>query len=238
MKLDILVFAAHPDDAEISCAGTILKHIEAGKKVGIVDLTRGELGTRGSAELRAQEAAKASKLMGIHERENLDLGDGTFQNTIENRNRLIQQIRRFKPDIVLCNAVSDRHPDHGRSSKLESDACFYSGLPKIETKYEGQTQDAWRPKAVYHYIQDYLHRPDVVVDITGYFKRKIEVLEAYSSQFFDPDSIEPETPISSKNFWAFLEARARQFGRPIGVDYAEGFTAERYIGIDTFDQLK
>lgn len=237
MKLDILVFAAHPDDAELACSGTIVKHIKAGKKVGVVDLTRGELGSRGSAEIRHQEAAKASEIMGLAARVNLDLGDGRFENNHESRLKLIEQIRRFQPEIVLGNAIKDRHSDHGRAAELARDACFYSGLAKIETQWQGESQAHWRPKALYHYIQDYHIEPDFVVDISEEWTTKRAAISAFSSQFFSGGVDGPATPISSEGFWHFLEARARDFGRPIGATYGEGFTSARYLGVDNLFDL-
>ncbi|MFT5019782.1 MAG: bacillithiol biosynthesis deacetylase BshB1, partial [Polaribacter sp.] len=207
MKLDILAFGAHPDDVEISCAGTILKHIELGYKCGIVDLTRGELGTRGSGELRLIEAEKAQQILGIDARENLGFADGFFQNDREHQLPIIEVIRKYRPEIVLANSVHDRHPDHGKGAKLVADACFLSGLIRIETG-----QEAWRPKVVYHYIQDEFIHPDLTVDITPYFNKKIESILAYSSQFYDPESAEPDTPISGKEFLNFLKARAQVMG--------------------------
>lgn len=238
MKLDILAFAAHPDDIEISISGTILKHIAQGKKVGIVDLTQGELGTRGTAETRFEEAEEASILMGIHYRTNLNLGDGTFENSAENRLKIIQEIRKCQPNVVFANAIHDRHPDHGRASKLVSEACFYAGLSKIETTIANQKQQAYRPKAVYHYIQDRYIKPDFVVDITPFIEQKMKVLKAYKTQFYNPNSSEPKTPISGQGFFDFLLGRMSEFGRAIGTDYAEGFTAERYIGVDDVCLLK
>jgi len=238
MKVDILVFAAHPDDAEISAAGTIMKHVEMGKKVVVVDLTGGELGSRGSKELRAKEAADASKLMGIHARVNLGMADGFFEDNKENRLRVIEQVRKYRPDIVLTTATSDRHIDHGRASELTSEACFLSGLRKIMTELNGQAQEAWRPRAVYHYVQDYYHHPDFVVDISDYVDKKIEVLKCYGSQFHDPKSDEPLTPISGENFFDFLKGRWAQYGRLINVNYAEGFTVDRAIGVEDITSLK
>jgi bacillithiol biosynthesis deacetylase BshB1 len=232
MKLDILAFAAHPDDVELAAAGTLLAHIALGKKVGIVDLTRGELGTRGSAELRDEEAAASTKILGIHARENLRMRDGFFVKDEESLLKVITMIRKYQPEIVLCNSEFDRHIDHGRAGDLVHDACFLSGLRKIETKHNGETQSAWRPISTYHYIQDYYTKPDVIFDITPFFEQKNEAIKAFKSQFFNPDlnANEPETPISSADFWEFLEARARQFGRLINVTYAEGFTVKRPIG--------
>lgn len=232
MKLDILAFGAHPDDVEISCAGTILKHIELGYKCGIVDLTRGELGTRGSGELRLVEAEKAKNILGIEARENLGFADGFFQNDKEHQLPVIEMIRKYRPEIVLANSIHDRHPDHGKGAKLVADACFLAGLVKIETG-----QEAWRPKAVYHYIQDEFIHPDLTVDVTPHFDKKIESILAYSSQFYNPDSNEPDTPISGKEFLDFLRGRAMTYGRPIGAELAEGFTAARNIGVKNLFDL-
>lgn len=231
MKLDILAFAAHPDDIELSCSGTLMKHIAAGKKVGIVDLTQGELGSRGTIETRYEEAVEASKIMGIHVRENLKMADGFFEINEENKRLIIEQVRKFQPTIVLANAVEDRHPDHGRAAKLVSEACFLAGLRKVVTFHDGQIQEAYRPKAVYHYIQDHFLKPDFVIDVTGYVDRKLEAIKAYKTQFYDPDSTEPQTPISGEEFFDFIKGRMLQFGRPIGVRYAEGFTVERTAGV-------
>ena len=236
-KLDILAFAAHPDDVEISVAGTLIKHIEAGLKVGIIDLTQGELGSRGTVVTRFNEAEEASKIIGIHQRVNLKLGDGFFEINEENKRLIIEQIRRFQPRIVLANAVHDRHPDHGRASQLVSEACYLSGLLKIKTEWEERAQEAFRPKAVYHYIQDYHIKPDFVVDISEYYERKMTVLRAYKSQFYDPNSKEPQTPISGEEFFDFLKSRMMDFGRPIGAKYAEGYTVERYLGVNRLDDL-
>lgn len=238
MKLDILAFAAHPDDVELSCSGTILKHIAAGQKVGIIDLTRGELGTRGTAEIRAQESAKASQILGIHARENLDLQDGFFRNTPENQVAIIRMIRKYQPEIVLANAIQDRHPDHGRAAELVSEACFYSGLVKIQSGLNGDSQEVWRPKAVYHYIQDRFIKPDLIVNITDHFDKKIESIRAFSSQFFDPESTEPTTPISNPEFLEFIKGRCLAFGRLGGFVYGEGFTVERPVGVNSLFDLK
>lgn len=237
MKLDILAFAAHPDDVELSASGTLLAHIALGKKVGIIDLTRGELGTRGSAELRDLEAAASSKIMGIHVRENLQMRDGFFVKDEAHLLKVITMLRKYKPEIVLCNSEFDRHVDHGRAGDLVHEACFLSGLRKIETQIDGKPQEAWRPKAVYHYIQDYYTNPDIIIDITPHMPTKIEAIKAFSSQFFNPDSNEPETPISTADFWHFLDARARQYGRLIDVTYGEGFTVKRPIGTRDLTQL-
>ncbi len=238
MKLDILAIGVHPDDIELSASGTILKHIALGKTVGILDLTLGELGTRGNANLRTQEANHSAKILGVSVREQLTMADGFFENNETHQKQIIQIIRKFQPELILCNAVSDRHPDHGRSAKLASDACFYSGLVKIETKENGVIQKPWRPKAVYHYIQDNFIEPDFVIDITSFMDKKMESIMAYSSQFFDPNSKEPETPISSASFIEYLKAKSTLFGRAINCDYAEGFTVDRYIGVDNLFDLR
>lgn len=237
MKLDILAFGAHPDDVELGCGGTIAKEIALGKKVGIIDLTRGELGSRGSAEIRDSEAAAAAKILGVSVRENLNMRDGFFVNDEEHQLAVIRMVRKYQPDIVLCNAIDDRHIDHGKGSKLVSDACFLSGLVKIVTQYDGQNQPQWRPKAVYHYIQWKNITPDFVVDISGYNEKRVEAILAYSSQFYDPNSTEPETPIATKNFLESLNYRAQDLGRLIGTDYAEGFTAERYLAVSRLGDL-
>jgi len=233
-KLDILVFAIHPDDAELGCGGTILKHVSLGKKVGIIDLTRGELGTRGTPEIREQESVIATKLMGIHVRERLSLPDGFFEINKENSLQLVKMIRKYQPEIILANAVADRHPDHGKGATLVSESCFLSGLIKVETTGDdSKPQHAWRPKAVYNYIQDRYAHPNFVIDITDFMEKKLEVIKAYRSQVYDPNSKEPETPISTEEFLDFLYARARDLGRIINVKYAEGFTVERTIGVNS-----
>ncbi len=236
-KLDILAFAAHPDDVELSCSGTLIRHIEAGKRVGIVDLTEGELGSRGSAALRKEEAAAASKVMGIHYRANLGMRDGFFTIDEAHQRQIIEQIRHTKPDIVLANAVSDRHIDHGRAAKLVAEAAFLSGLRRIETQFDGKLQDAWRPRVLYHYIQDRYLKPDFVVDISEQFELKLAAVKAFGSQFYDPNSTEPMTPISRPDFLDFIEARAREMGRLVPVTYGEGFTVERAVGISDLTQL-
>lgn len=238
MKLDILAFAAHPDDIELSCSATLMKHIDMGKTVGIVDLTQGELGTRGNVSTRYEEAAVASKIMGISVRENLQFQDGFFNDSEENKRKIIEQIRRFKPEIVLANAIEDRHPDHGRAAKLVADSCFLAGLRKIETRYAGVPQEAHRPRAVYHYIQDHYIKPDFIVDASDYMELKLEAIKAFKTQFYDPNSIEPVTPISGEDFFDFVKSRMIQNGRIIGVKYAEGFTSTREIGVNNlFDLL-
>jgi bacillithiol biosynthesis deacetylase BshB1 len=237
MKLDILAIGVHPDDVELSCAGTILKHIELGKTVGILDLTLGELGTRGNATIRTQEAMRAASILGVSVREQLNMADGFFENNETNQRLIIEVIRKYQPELILCNAISDRHPDHGRAAKLTTDACFYSGLLKVETKENTTTQKPWRPKAVYHYIQDNFIEPDFVIDVTAYNDKKMESIMAYSSQFFDPNSKEPQTPISSKNFIDYINVKARLFGRSINVDFAEGFTVNRYMGVNNLFDL-
>ncbi len=239
MKLDILVFGAHPDDAELSVGATIAKEVARGKKVGIIDLTRGELGTRGTAEIRDKEAAKAAEILGVTIRENLEFADGFFTNDKAHQLVVIQMIRKYRPEIVLCNAVDDRHIDHPRGSKLVSNACFLSGLVKIDTKLQGEEawQEPWRPKQVYHYIQWKNLEPDFVVDVSGFIEKKMDAIMAYSSQFYDPQSDEPNTPISSKNFLESIAYRARDLGRLVGTEHAEGFTVERHIAIDSFDAL-
>ncbi|MCU0360169.1 MAG: bacillithiol biosynthesis deacetylase BshB1 [Bacteroidia bacterium] len=237
MKVDILAIGVHPDDVELSCSGTLAKHIAMGKRIGILDLSRGELGTRGNAELRSKEAMIASKLLGASFRTQLQLKDGFFENNETHLKQIIEQIRNHQPEIVLCNAISDRHPDHGRSAKLAVDACFYSGLVKIETHFNAKPQAPWRPKAVYHYIQDHYIHPDFVIDITSFIEIKHKAIMAFSSQFYSPDSKEPETPISSKAFLDSLDAKMAVYGRAIGVRYAEGFTVNRYPGVNSLFDL-
>lgn len=237
MKLDILAFGAHPDDVELGCAGTIAKEISLGKKVGIVDLTRGELGTRGSADIRDGEAARSAAILGVSIRENLKMRDGFFVNDQAHQMKIVQMIRKYRPDIVLCNAVDDRHIDHPKGSQLVSDACFLSGLRRIETDYDGQPQEAWRPKHVYHYIQWKNLTPDFVVDITGFTDIKQRAILAYSSQFYDPNTNEPETPIATKNFLDSLHYRTQDLGRLIGTEHAEGFIGERYVAVNSLGDL-
>ena len=231
MKLDILVLAAHPDDAELTCSGTIALHVAMGKKVGIVDFTRGEMGTRGTPELRIKEAAASAKILGLSVRDNLELADAYFLNDREHQLAVIRKIRQYQPDIILANAVTDRHPDHGRGAQLAIDSCFLAGLRKIETELEGKSQEAWRPHQVFHYIQSQYIQPDFVVDISDYWEQKVQSIQAFGSQFFNPKSDEPETYISSENFMKFIEARAREYGQSIGVTFGEGFTLQKQIGV-------
>ncbi|HFS66677.1 MAG TPA: bacillithiol biosynthesis deacetylase BshB1 [Flavobacteriia bacterium] len=237
MKLDILAFGAHPDDIELGCGGTIAKEISLGKKVGVIDLTQGELGTRGSAEIRLKEAKKSKEILGLSIRENLGFADGFFVNDKEHQLKIIQTIRKYQPKIVLCNAIDDRHIDHPKGSKLVSDACFLSGLRRIETTLKGNQQKAWRPEVVYHYIQWKNLKPDFVVDISSFMEVKMEAVQAYSSQFYDPNSKEPISPITSKNFLESVKYRAQDLGRLVGVDFAEGFNTERYVAVKNLDKL-
>ncbi len=237
MKLHILAIAAHPDDIELSCAGTLMKHIDAGQDVGILDLTQGELGTRGSVALRYKEAEIAAQVMGVKVRLNARMADGFFKNDEAHQRQLITYIRHFRPDIVIGNSLSDRHPDHGRAGKLIADACFFAGLRKIETQWEGVVQQPWRPKRVYHYIQDRMLQPDFIVDITTTFDRKMEAILSYKSQFHDPASDEPDTYISSGKFVEQIRYKDALYGKRIGTDYGEGFTTENIPGISDLDSL-
>lgn len=239
MKLDILAFGSHPDDVELGCGATIAKEIALGKKIGIVDLTRGELGTRGSAEIRDKEASASANILGVIIRENMEFADGFFVNDKQHQLEIIKMIRKYRPEIVICNAIDDRHIDHAKGSKLVSEACFLSGLRKIDTKFEGdeEWQQAWRPKQVYHYIQWKNIEPDFVVDVSGFIDKKIESIKAYASQFYDPNSNEPQTPITSSNFFDSVNYRARDLGRLIGVEHGEGFTVERYLGVNSLSDL-
>lgn len=238
IKLDILAFGAHPDDIELGCGGTLISHVKQGKKIGLVDLTLGELGTRGTPEIRLNEAAEAAKIIGAEIRENLRMPDGFFMNDEENRKKIIQIIRKYKPEIVLCNAPTDRHPDHGMGGKLVKEAAFLAGLRRIETKDDGMLQEAWRPKAVYHYIQYYDLKPTFLVDISGVMDEKIASYKAHKSQFFDPNSTEPATLISAPEFLENIKGRARYFGQYIHAEYAEGFILDNYLGVDNLFDLK
>lgn len=237
MKVDILAIGIHPDDVELSCSGTLAKHLAMGKTAALLDLTLGELGTRGNAQIRTQEAMAAAKILGISHRTQLQFKDGFFENNEEHQRKIIEQIRFYQPEIVLCNAVNDRHPDHGRAAKLTADACFYSGLLKVETQLNGEQQKPWRPKAVYHYIQDIYIHPDFVVDMSDYIDVKHQSIMAYASQFYNPNSKEPETPISSREFLDHLNSKMTIWGRSIGVKYAEGFTTTRYPGVKSLFDL-
>ncbi|MDI9310332.1 MAG: bacillithiol biosynthesis deacetylase BshB1 [Limnohabitans sp.] len=237
IKLDILAFGAHPDDVELGCSATLAKEISLGKKVGIIDLTRGELGTRGTAEIRDKEAEAAAKILNVSVRENLNFRDGFFINDEKHELEIIRVIRKYQPEIVLCNAIDDRHIDHPKGSKLVSDACFLSGLQKIETSLDNTIQLPWRPKQVYHYIQWKNIEPDFAVDVTGFMDIKMKAILAYSSQFYDPNSDEPETPITSKNFLDSVKYRAQDLGRLIGTDFAEGFTVERCLAVNSLEDL-
>jgi len=238
MKLDLLVFAAHPDDAELGCSGTILRYIAEGKKVGIVDLTQGELGTRGTAETRAAESAEATRILGLHVRENLKMRDGFFKKDEEHQLKIIQAIRKYQPEIVFSNALDDRHPDHKRGGDLVNDAVFLSGLPKIETHLEGTPQQAWRPRLLLQYIQDRYFTPDILIDVTDYWDLKMECIRAFKTQFFNPDVDGEQTYISSPEFLKVVEARAREFGKHVGGTFAEGFTSRKILGTkDLFSLL-
>lgn len=240
MKLDILAIGSHPDDVELGCGATLAKEISKGKKVGIIDLTRGELGTRGTAETRDEEAFNAAKILGVQSRINMQFADGFFLNDKKHQLEIIKMIRYYQPEIIICNAIDDRHIDHAKGSQLVSDACFLSGLKKIETTYKdkNQPQEPWRPKVVYHYIQWKDIEPDLVVDVSGFISKKMESVLAYKTQFFDSNSKAPETPISSKNFTDSVDYRARNLGRLIGVEHAEGYTVERYVAVDSLFDLK
>lgn len=229
--IDLLAFGAHPDDVELSCSGTLISHIEAGGTAGIVDLTKGELGTRGTIVTREKEAEDAARLMGVSFRLNLELADGFFRSDEESLLKVVRVLRRYRPKVVLANAIKDRHPDHGRGASLVTEACFLAGLRKVETEYEGKMQEVWRPQVVYHYVQDYYVAPQLVVDISHVFEKKMAAIQAFSSQFYTgKDDKEPATPISSKGFMEFIRARAIEWGRPIGAQYGEAYTIERVIG--------
>lgn len=240
MKLDLLAFGVHPDDIELSCAGTLLIEKNNGKKIGVVDLTQGELGTRGTPERRKEEAEKSAIILGLDIRENLEMADGFFRNDETNQRKIITVLRKYRPEIILCNAPDDRHPDHGRSAQLTTDAAFLSGLIKIETKDEkGKKQEAWRPKYVFNYIQDLYFKPNFVIDVSDVFDKKIEAIEAFTTQFYNPNSKdkEPQTYISSPEFLESVINRAKMYGKMIGVKYAEGFISKKMIGVKTFDAL-
>lgn len=238
MKLDILVLAAHPDDAELGCGGVIAKHVALGQKVGIVDFTRGELGTRGSVPERDKEAKDSSKILGVSIRENLNFRDGFFQNDETHQREVVRIIRKYKPEIVIANAICDRHPDHGKGSGLSFDACFYSGLAKIETDDAGVKQEAWRPRHLYHFIQSQFIVPDFIVDVSDYWSIKMNAVRAFKSQFYSAESKGPETFISSPAFMKMLEARGQELGFSIGATYGEGFTVRKIIGVNTLNDIR
>jgi bacillithiol biosynthesis deacetylase BshB1 len=238
IKVDILAIGIHPDDVELSAAGTLLRHAALGKKFGILDLSRGELGTRGTPELRLEEAASAAKILGASFRKTLNISDGLFVHEPNTWLQIVREIRFCQPEIVLCNAPDDRHPDHGRASKMTADACFYAGLSKIETLDDnGKSQEKWRPKAVYYYVQDRYLCPDFIVDITPWFSQKMSAIKAFRSQFYDPDGLASNTPISGKDFLQFIEAKDKVFGRSIQADYAEGFIHARTPGVNNLFDL-
>lgn len=240
MKLDILAIGVHPDDVELGCSGAIINEIKNGKKVGVLDLTQGELGSRGSVDKRYEEAAKAAMIMGVHARENFKMRDGFFTNDEAHQKTLITAIRKYQPEIVLANSLDDRHPDHGRAGKMIAECCFLSGLIKVETKNQaGELQDAWRPKYVFHYIQDRYCEPDFIVDITNVFEQRMEAVKAYTTQFYNPENEDdgPQTYISTPDFLESIIARARMMGKKIGVKYGEGFNSEKRIGVNGFDAL-
>ncbi len=238
MKLDILVFAVHPDDAELGCSGTILKHIALGKKVGIVDFTRGELGTRGSAEIRDQEAADSAEILGLHARENLRFRDGFFKNDEQHQLEVVKMVRKYQPEIILTNSLFDRHPDHGRAGDLANDAIFLSGLIRIETEIDGVKQEAWRPRLVLQYIQDRYIKPDIIVDISDFIEQKEKSIRAFKTQFDSPDESQPQTYISSPEFMESVMGRARELGKQIGAKYGEGFTSRKLLGVDDLFDLR
>lgn len=231
MNIDILAFGAHPDDVEISCGGTLLRYAGEGKQVAIVDLTLGELGTRGSGTIRMEECKAASQMLGLVDRVNLGMADGFFEENEEHLMLIIQEIRHFRPQLILANSITDRHPDHGRAAALVARAAFLSGLPKIKSKRNGAVQEAYRAPQLMHYIQDMYLEPDIVLDVSDYAEAKIELIKCFASQFYNPASDEPETPISNAHFFAFVKGRMLQYGRPIGVAYAEGFTINRVFGV-------
>jgi len=239
MKLDVLAFGVHPDDIELSCAGTLLVEKNNGKKIGVVDLTRGELGTRGTAKTREEEAENSAKILGVDARENLDMADAFFRNDEENQRKIIAVLRKYKPEIILCNAIDDRHPDHGRAAKLVSDSCFLSGLRKIETFDDNRKQEIWKPKYVFNYIQDQYFTPSFVVDISNVIEKKLESIRAFKTQFFTGlgNDSEPQTYISTPEFLESIINRSKMFGKMIGVKHAEGFISKKIVGINSFDAL-
>ena len=237
MKLDLLAFGVHPDDVELSCSGVLLLEKRNGKTTGIVDLTRGELGTRGTAETRDKEARDSAGILGVSARENLAMKDGFFRNDEEHQKQVISAIRKYRPEIIFCNAPEDRHPDHGRSSDLVEDAAFLSGLIRVETKHDGKVQEAWRPKYVFKYVQDRYLKPDFVVDISEVFEEKLEAIRAFKTQFFQDEMDGPQTYISTPDFLDSIIYRSKMFGKMIGVKYAEGFITKKMVGLKNFDGL-
>lgn len=237
MKLDVLVFAAHPDDAELSCGGTILSLIASGKKVGLVDFTRGEMGTRGTPEIRDAEAEAASKILGLTIRENLKFQDVYFKNDDEHVLEVVKKIRQYQPDIILANAIADRHPDHGKGAQVVKRATFLAGLKNVKTDLEGKAQENWYIKNLYHYIQTDFHKPDFVVDVSDFWDTRMEAVRAYKSQFFDPSGESSNTLISTPEFMELIEARGREFGMSIRVKYGEGFIADRMPGVSDLTSL-
>ena len=238
MKLDILAFGAHPDDVELSAGATLLKYTEEGKSIGIIDLTEGELGTRGNSVKRYEEAKAASDMLKLKIRKNLNLGDGFFEFSKENKIKIIELIRHYKPELVLANSLSDRHPDHGRAAKLVSEACYLSGLKKINTTYEGAAQEAFRPRLLLHYIQDYYLTPDVILDVSSHGDQKVDLIKCYKSQFYDVHSKEPMTPISGEEFFSYVKGRMLSYGRELGVEYGEAFNVSRTMGTKDLFALK
>lgn len=238
MKLDLLVLAVHPDDAELGCSGTIIKHIAQGKKVGIIDFTKGELGTRGTVETREEESRNASNIMGIHARENIGIRDGFFKNDEAHQLKVIEMIRKYQPEIILTNALYDRHPDHGRASELANDAVFLSGLRRIETMMNGEAQQPWKPRLTLQYIQDTYIKPDIIVDISEQMEQKLDAIRAFKTQFDSPSEDEPQTYISTPAFLQSVIARAREMGKNIGAEYGEGFTSRKLLGVDSLFDLR
>lgn len=238
MKLDVLAIGAHPDDVELGCSGTLINEVKRGRKVGIIDLTQGELGTRGTIETRYQEAEDAARIMGIHVRENLKMRDGFFVNDEAHQLKLISVLRKYRPEIVIGNILEDRHPDHGKAGSLIYDSCFLSGLRQVKTKSEnGEEQEKWRPKYLFHYIQDRFYEPDLIVDVSDVWEQRMESIKAYKTQFHDPNSAEPQTYLSNPEFLEAIVGRARLLGKRIGVQFAEGFISKKNIGIRNFDAL-
>lgn len=231
MKLDLLAISAHPDDAELGCSGALMVALAKGKKAGIIDLTRGEMGTRGSVAIRDQEAAEATKIMGLTVRENLNFKDIYFTNDEKHQIEVVKIIRKYQPEVIITGAIRDRHPDHAKGSALVKQACFMSGLHKLDTELDGSSQEPWRPRALYHFIQSYYIEPDLVLDISEFWERKMQAVKAFKSQFFDPDNSEPDTYISSPDFMKMVESRANEMGHSIGASYGEGFNVERNIGV-------